>query len=250
MNAVQPLEQWHRLDVLRRLAVGLLNIATDEQVEGLVGATELEVGLDRDGVVRLQERIEQFVQPDRSPLLGALGEVLPRQHPGHGVAAVQLDDVRETHRVKPLRLIADLGVALVENLPGLVEVGAGGCVHLVLRQLRSSHVLAGGITYPSRPVADDQHRLVSLLLIAAERPEDHGVAEVDVGPGRVEAQLDAQPVAAFDPALQMLAVDDLDGAGGNRIPGAVIKVLSFLHRSVTRSRRRVYTRLTRFTVLF
>ena len=53
---------------------------------------------------------------------------------------------------------------------------------------------------------------------------------------RLLNKVTALPVA-LDPAFQVRAVDDLYRAGGNRVPGAVIKVLSFLHRSVTRSRR-------------
>ncbi len=91
---------------------------------------------------------------------------------------------------------------------------------------------------------------MSVLLVAAEGPEDDGVTEVDVRTGWVEPQLDAQPIVALDAALQVLAVDDVDGARADRVPGTVITVLSLLHRFVTRSRRRVYTRMTELPVLF
>src|SRR5205807_9656411 len=101
-----------------------------------------------------------------------------------------------------------------------------------------------------RPVAGAENSLVAMRLAAAPRRQDDGVAEVNAGPGGVEAQLDAQPVAALGATLQMLAVDDLYRARAHRVPGAVIRVLSLLHRFVTRSRRRVYTRLTKLPVLF
>src|ERR1700694_4457053 len=63
------------------------------------------------------------------------------------------------------------------------------------------------------------------------------MAEVDVRPGWVETELDAQAIAALDAALQVFAVDDVYRARVNHIPGTVIKVLLFLHRSVTVSRR-------------
>ena len=46
-------------------AVGALHVAAEQQVEGLVGAAELDVGLDRDRVVALHQRIEQLEHRDR-----------------------------------------------------------------------------------------------------------------------------------------------------------------------------------------
>ena len=65
VDAVQPLEQRHREDALRLLAVVLLQLAADQQVEFLVGAAELDVGLHRHRVVALHQRVQQLVHGDR-----------------------------------------------------------------------------------------------------------------------------------------------------------------------------------------
>src|SRR5207244_12025730 len=117
-------------------------------------------------------------------------------------------------------------------------------------EVRASDMLAGLVAEPRCPVTDDQHRGMSVRLVAAQCPQDDGVAEMDVGARGIEPQLDAQPIGALDATLQTLAIDDFHRARAHRIPGAVIKVLSLLHQFVTRSRRRVYTRLTKVPVLF
>ena len=48
------------------LAVGALQVRADEEIEELVGATELDVGLDRDRVVALQQRVHELDHRDRA----------------------------------------------------------------------------------------------------------------------------------------------------------------------------------------
>jgi len=57
-------------------------LATGEEVELLLGGTQLHVGVDGDRVVALDERVEQLMQPDGLLVLVALGEVLSREHLG------------------------------------------------------------------------------------------------------------------------------------------------------------------------
>ena len=49
---------------LRLLAVVLLQRAAHQQVELLVGAAELDIGLQRHRVVALHQRIQEFMQRD------------------------------------------------------------------------------------------------------------------------------------------------------------------------------------------
>ena len=78
---------------MRLLAVGALQFASDEQVEFLVGAAEFDVGLERDGVVALSERIEQFVQRDGFLFHEALVEVFALEHLGDCVLGGEANEI-------------------------------------------------------------------------------------------------------------------------------------------------------------
>jgi hypothetical protein len=47
--------------------------------------------------------------------------------------------------------------------------------------------------------------------------EQHGVAEVEVGRGRVEARLHAERPAELEPGQELVALDDLVGAAADQI---------------------------------
>jgi hypothetical protein len=63
--------------------------------------------------------------------------------------------------------------------------------------------LAGGIADAGREVADHQHGQVPQILEAAHLLQHHGVPQVDVGRGRIEARLDAQRLARLGRALEL-----------------------------------------------
>ena len=63
--AVETLEQRHGHADLRFLTGVLLVRPAHQQVEELIRTAELDVGAQRDRVVRLRDRVEEFVQRDR-----------------------------------------------------------------------------------------------------------------------------------------------------------------------------------------
>ena len=63
-DAVETHEERHRQNALRFLVVLALKFAPDQEVEALVRAAQLEVGLQGDRVVALHERIEKLVHGD------------------------------------------------------------------------------------------------------------------------------------------------------------------------------------------
>ena len=65
VDPVRAVDERRRQRHLRLLAVGDLDVAAREQVVLLVGPSELDVGLDRDGVVGLHERVEELRDRDR-----------------------------------------------------------------------------------------------------------------------------------------------------------------------------------------
>ncbi len=62
---VEADEQRNRRANLRQLAVLALVLPPQQQIEELIAAAELDVGLDRDRIVRLRDGIEKLVQRDR-----------------------------------------------------------------------------------------------------------------------------------------------------------------------------------------
>ena len=72
----------------------LHHLAAGEQVVELVGAAELDVGLDGDRVVGLHQRIEQLGDRDRLPRGHPLREVVALENPRDGHVRASRDDVR------------------------------------------------------------------------------------------------------------------------------------------------------------
>ena len=92
LHAVGAFEQRHRQDDLRFLTVLALKVAADQQIEPLVGAAKFHVGFERDRVVALHQRIQQFVHRDRQLVLQAVREVFALDDSCDGVARGELDE--------------------------------------------------------------------------------------------------------------------------------------------------------------
>ena len=76
---------------MRLLAVFRLQVAPYQQVEFLVGATELQIAFERHAVIALHQRVKEFVHADRGAGLVAVMEIVALHHPCHRVAGRQLD---------------------------------------------------------------------------------------------------------------------------------------------------------------
>ena len=200
--AVGPVEQRHGQHHLRRLAVGGLQRPAHEEVEGLVGAAELDVGADRDRVVALEHRVQQLEQRDRLGGRHPLGEVVALEQLGDRDEADEPEQVLHRH-VQPLRVAADLQPLVVgEHLGRLVEVGLGVLVDLRRREHRPGRRAPRRITDPRRVVADDQHDGVPEVLELAQLLQDHRVAEVEVLRGGVQTELDPERSALRQTLLE------------------------------------------------
>ena len=181
LHAVDPGQDRHGQHGLLGLAVGALDVAREQQVEGLVGAAELDVGAHGHRVVALHERIEQLEDRDRRPRGPALGEVVALEQLGDGRRARQAEEVLHAH-VQPLGVEADLeqlGI-VEEHLEGLLLVGAGVGVDLLARQHRARRRAAARIADARGVVAHDQDHAVAQVLELAQLLQHDGVAEVDV----------------------------------------------------------------------
>jgi hypothetical protein len=95
---------------------------------------------------------------------------------------------------------------LVEDLPDLPLVGGGVGDDLVFGERRAGGVLAGGVADAGGEVADEEDDLVAELLELPQLVDDDGVAEVEVGRGRIAAELDDER-AVFGAALFELLLE-------------------------------------------
>ena len=174
------------------LAVVALQLAPGDEVEFLIGAAQLDVGVERDGVVALGERVEQLVQGDGLLFLEALVELVALEHLRDGEVGGEADHALEAELVEPLGVEADLGLVAVEDAEDLVGVGFRVFVDLLAGQRLAGDVAAGGIADERGEVADEEDDLVAEILEVLELAHEHGVAEVQVGRGGIESGLDAE----------------------------------------------------------
>src|SRR5690606_23145149 len=75
---------------------------------------------------------------------------------------------------------------------------------LVVGERRARLALARGVADGRREVADDEDGAVAEVLELPELPEHDGVAEVEVRPRGVDAELDRERAARLGRALQLL----------------------------------------------
>ena len=84
LDAIKARQDRQQHPELGPLAEVPLQVAAHGHIELLVGAAQLQVGLDRHRVVALQQGIEKLVQGDRRARAVAVGEVFLGQHLTHG----------------------------------------------------------------------------------------------------------------------------------------------------------------------
>ena len=101
---------------------------------------------------------------------------------------------------------------VVEHLERLLLVGAGVGLDLLDAQHRAQLRAAARVADARGEVADDQHDEVAGVLEVAQLAQHDGVAEVDVGRRRVDAELDAQRAPERQLALELAGRQHLGGA--------------------------------------
>ena len=120
--AVPGHEQRSGQDDLRLEPVVLHDFAPGEQVVELIGAAELDVGLDRDGVVGLHQGIEQLGDRDRLLRGVALLEVVALEDSRNGHRPREAHHVRIRELRQPLAVVTHLGALGIEDLHRLLDV--------------------------------------------------------------------------------------------------------------------------------
>src|SRR5690606_13837754 len=96
--------------------------------------------------------------------------------------------------------------------------------HVLAAERLAGGALAGRVADHPGEVADQEHHLVAEVLELAHLVQQHRVAQVQVGGGRVEPGLDPQRAPQLEPGLQLLALEDLVGAAGEQLQGGGVEV--------------------------
>ena len=176
---------------------------------------QFDVGLEGDGVVCLDQRVDQLVHADRLVALVAGAKILSFHHPRQGVAAGQLDDAARAQLVQPATVVVDHRGLSIEDLEDLPGVSLHVRLDLPEGQLWPGGVATGGVADQAGEIADQEDHAVAELLEVAHLAQQHGVAEMQIGCRRVEAGLDRQRFAGDAGPLQLGAqlvlVDQVDG---------------------------------------
>ena len=165
-----------------------LQIASDQHVEFLIGAANLEIRLQRDRIVTLDHGIEQLVQEQRLLRRQPLLEVVALEQTRDAQCRRDLDQLRDAQAVHPFAVEADFGGLAIENLEHLLAIGIRVALDLVARQGLSRLGSSGGIADHRGEIADQENHGVSRVLKVAQFLEHHAMAEMQVGRGRIRSR--------------------------------------------------------------
>ncbi len=198
---------------LRALPVRLLHLAAQHEVEELVGAAELDVGLQHHRVVRLHQWIQQLEHRNRPIVVNALREVPAAQQLIDSHTRREPEERLEPHRGEPLPISTYLGAVGVEDAKRLLLIG--GCVglDLVRRQHGASAAAPRWIPHSGGPVTDDQYCRMAGVLELTQFPEHDGMPEMDIRRRGVNAQLHPQRRGFRKPLLDLARGLDVNRAG-------------------------------------
>src|SRR5438132_6183705 len=141
----------------------------------------------------------------------ALAKVLAFEHPRECVLRGQLDHARRAETAEPLIVESNFGFLRVENFEHLAFVRVRVFFDLLVRQRRPRRFLAGWIADHAGEIADDENHPMAELLEVLHLPDHHGVTEVKVGRGGIEADFDSERLAARELRPKVLAIDEIDG---------------------------------------
>ncbi|EXF46863.1 hypothetical protein BAY1663_00587 [Pseudomonas sp. BAY1663] len=195
LDTIKAFKKRHRNHALRFLPVRSLQLTPHQQVELLIGATKLDIGLERHRVISLDQRIKELVNGDRLVTGVALAEIIALEHARNGVLRGEPDEVGRRELVHPGRIERHLGLCRIENLEHLGLVGLGILEYLVTRQGRPGSTFATWITNHPREIPYKEDHLMPQILKLAHLVDEHGMAQMKVGSGRIEPRLDTQRLA-------------------------------------------------------
>ena len=149
-------------------------------------------------------------------LFEARAKIFAFEHAGEAIVGAEADNVDRVHFVEPFAVVADFGFFAVEDFEDLLEIGFRVGVDLLAGQRRARFGNAGGIADHRGEIADQEDRGVAHVLKMFQLAQHHGVAEMKIGRGGVDAEIDAQRLAGFERfrelRFQLFFANDFGGA--------------------------------------
>ena len=136
----------------------------------------------------------------------AVGEVVAIQHLSHGDSIAEVEHVGKRQRREPVSIAVHLGRVEVDDFAALCEVVRRVFLDLLERKPAGTSLVATArVTDQRRIVSDNQDRFVAEFLELPHLAERHGVTQVNVDAGRVDAVFDPQRRVRVAAVLQFLS---------------------------------------------
>src|SRR5438874_9286980 len=118
-------------------------------------------------------------------------KIFALEQPSGPIFGAQPDDLLIGERVEPIGIVADFGFLRVEQLEYLIEIRFRVGLYLFGLERRTGFGLSSRVAYESGEAADQENRDVTLVLKVLELAQDDGMAEMQIGRSRIDAELDA-----------------------------------------------------------
>ena len=120
------------------------------------------------------------------------------------ILLVRAEHVEETETTEPVAVLPDFRLGDVDDLADLPEVVTGVRLNLFGSEAGARLIPAARVADQGGVVADDQHRLVAEFLKKPQLAQRHGMAEMYVDAGRIDAVFDAQRLAGLEAPFELL----------------------------------------------
>src|ERR1700691_3075139 len=117
----------------------------------------------------------------------SLGESAALEHACERMSGCYLDQARSAHAAEPARIKIHARALRIKDAKDLLFIGARIALHLLGRQSRPGHGAAARIANQAGEIADQEYDLMPELLECAHLVDEHGMAEVQIRRGRIEA---------------------------------------------------------------
>ena len=114
-----------------------------------------------------------------------------------------LDQSACTHAAEPARVEVHARALTIEDAEDLLLVGTRIGLHFLDGKAWSGRIATGRVTDQSGEVADQEDHFVAKLLERTHLVDQHGMPEVQIRRGRIEAGFDAQGRTALQFAFEL-----------------------------------------------
>src|SRR3989344_3694076 len=209
LDAVSPNEKCRGKDLLLRHTEASLNAAAHQEIQKLVMPADLNIGLHRNGIIPLKQRVERFQGGHIASRSEALSEILALHHLLNARGSGKSQEGLQAALLIPRAVVIHLSFLHINNLSCLSEICLLVLLHLRFREWMTRLGLTGWVADLAREVADDEHNFMPKILELFQFSQNDRVPEMQVGCRRVNAELHAQFFAAEKYLLQRATVYDL-----------------------------------------